>query len=372
MAIFGFALATIFVPGWTGAAIPTGWVLLSIALPLMLWNKARWHYEHTLGVAFLAHAGLSTLWTPVPLQGIGSLWLLSILTGAFLFGSIHQQFAPLYRGLAIGVAISTALAIPQLYFDWQGIYQFWRPAGLFINPGVYGETCALVLVALIASRQYWPTLLVAPGIYLSSSRTAVVACAAAAIVAAWDKVASLGPDRPALWQNPYVLSSTVVLALLGCIALHSTLHREPNWWTSPAERLAIWRDTADGLTWAGRGAGSFLITYPLVASRTDTMATRPEHAHSDVLELAYEFGLGTLPLAILVALALCAPVAPERYLLVAFLAIAALSFPLRLPVEGFLGAFALGRLCRSWALLRSVRSYCGLAQPTWERDRVYG
>lgn len=355
--IFGFVLAVCFIPAWTGAAIPTGWVFLSCTLPLILWRNARWQDAYLLGLLFLGYVGLSLLWTPVPIQGIGDLWLLGVLAGAFLWGAQGTQATSVYQGLAAGVGVSTALAIPQLYWDWQGVFQFWKPAGLFVNPGVYGETCALLTVVLIASRSYWPALLVAPGIYLSSSRTAALACAAALALAARDKVASMGPARPALWKNPYVLSSALVLALLAGVAVKGTLIREPNWWTSPAERLAIWKDTVDGLTLWGRGAGSFSITYPVFAKRTDTMASRPEHAHSDILEFAYEYGLGALPLAALLVIGLWAPLGPERYLLVAFLTCAALGFPTRTPVAGFLGAFALGRCCRLWHLSRLPSTY---------------
>lgn len=368
MTIFGFALATIFIPGWTGAAVPTGWVMLSIALPFIIWRNVEVGLEHLIGMGFLAYAFLSLMWTPVLSQGIFDLWMVCTLGAAFMFGAIRLDSTRLYVGLAFGVGGSTALAIPQLYFDWTGIYQFYRPAGLFVNPGVYGETCALVLVALLASKLYWPALLVAPGIYFSNSRTALVACGAAAVVFAWDKATAMGADRSSLWKNPYVLSAAVVLTLGSALAVQSTLTREPNWWTSPAERLAIWQDTASGLTWMGRGAGSFIITYPAFATRTDTMASRPEHAHSDILELVYDYGLGTIPLFLLIALALRPFPVPERYIFIAFLTIAVLSFPTRLPVEGFLGAFAMGRLCGSRLLVWDYSSRRRFLQPAWKGD----
>lgn len=367
MTTFGFLLATCFIPAWTGAAIPTGWVLLSCTLPFLLWRRVELSYEHALGAAFLGYVALSLIWAPVREQGIWDLWNLSILAAAFVFGAVQANSSKLYTGLAIGVGISTIFAIAQLYWDWQGLFQFYRPAGLFVNPGVYGEICALVLIALIASRCYWSTLAVAPGIYLSGSRTAVLACVAAALVATWDHFPALGANRSRLWKNPAVLSTALVLVLGSALVVRSTLIREPNWWTSPAERLIIWQDTIQGLTLIGRGAGSFLITYPAFANHADTMATRPEHAHSDILELIYDYGFGVAPLALLVVLALRSSVAPERYILIGFLTLCAISFPMRIPILGFLGAFALGRLCSARALVRVNSSARGQAEPLGQR-----
>lgn len=367
MATFGFLLATCFIPAWTGAAIPTGWVLLSCTLPFLLWRRVELSYEHAIGLLFLAYAFLSLTWAPVYVQGVFDLWGLSILGAAFAFGWACSSANRLYVGLAVGVGLSTGFAIAQLYWDWTGLFQFYRPAGLFVNPGVYGEICALVLIALIASRCYWLTIAVAPGIYLSSSRTAVLACVAAALVAAWDHLPALGANRSRLWKNSAVLSTALVLVLGSALVVRSTLIREPNWWTSPAERLVIWQDTFQGLTLMGRGAGSFLITYPAFASHADTMATRPEHAHSDILELIYDYGIGVTPLALLVVLALRGSMAPERYILIGFLTLCAISFPTRIPVLGFLGAFALGRLCSARALVRANSSARGQAQPLGQR-----
>lgn len=367
MSTFGFLLSTCFIPAWTGAAIPTGWVLLSCTLPFLLWRRVELSYESAIGAIFIGYVSLSLLWAPVFVQGVFDLWQLSILAGAFLFGATRQDSKHLYLGLAAGVGISTVFAVFQLYWDWTGLFQFYRPAGLFVNPGVYGEICALVTIALFATKCPWPALLTAPGIYLSGSRTAVLACVAAALVAAWDHFPALGANRNRLWKNPAVLSAALVLVLGSALVLRSTLIREPNWWTSPAERLVIWKDTFAGLTWMGRGAGSFLITYPAFAQSADTMATRPEHAHSDILELIYDYGIGIAPLALLVVLAIRGSVAPERYILIGFLTLCAISFPIRIPVLGFLGAFALGRLCRARALVRANSSARGQAEPLGQR-----
>jgi len=369
MALFGFVLAICFIPGWTGFAIPTGWVLLSCTLPLLMWRKVEVGLEHVLGLAFLAYAVLSLLWTPIPQQGVWDLWNLAILGGCFMFGSTKVDATGLYVGLACGVGVSTLLAFFQEYAGWQGLYQFWHPAGLFVNPGVLGDTAAIVTVAVLASRLWWPALLTAPAIYLSSSRTAVVACAVAALVAIWSLSSEVIGAKA---KRQVAIAFTLAVALIaGALVWRSTAHREPNWLTSPTERMAIWLDTASGLTLWGRGAGSFLITYPAFAHHTDTMATRPENAHNDILEYIFQYGLGVLPLALLAALALRPFPCPERYIFITFIALAFFSFPTRIPIEGFLGAFAMGRLCGSRALLRPYRKRGGLVEFLRSRPPSY-
>ncbi len=140
--------------------------------------------------------------------------------------------------------------------------------------------------------------------------------------------------------------------------------------SSIQERLAIWEDTAEGLTIPGRGAGSFFMLYPEFARRTDTMHTRPEDPHNEFLNLAFEYGVGALPLLTLLALSFTAAGA-ERYVVVAFLAIAFFSFPSRIPTEGFVGMVALGRLCRRgnipWPKFLAWRPICSVRQACFSR-----
>jgi hypothetical protein len=344
MFFLGLIIPTAYWPSLTGNSILSGWPVLSIALPFMFLRKVRMGLGHWLGLAFLAYAFGSMLWAPVFSQGIWDLWLLSIFAGCFMLGAQLSDPRPLYAGLALGVGVSTILSVIQHYGIFLVTEAGWPGCshpGLFYNYDIFGETAALASVALVGSRLYWPLALTVPPIFLTGSRTALVATFVALALWLWDI------DR---WYG-LLMAGALGLLALGAIYTFSkpdtcgSLTRT----SSTSERLAIWRDTADGLTVLGRGPGSFLIDYPLFASRTDTMLSRPEAAHNDYLELLFEFGLGVAPLVGLLALALTSP-ATDRYLLIAFLVTAFFAFPIREPTEALLGAVALGRCSVGWDL----------------------
>lgn len=288
-------------------------------------------WAHWLGLAFLTYATASLLWTPIFVQGVWDLWLLWILGFSFCIGAIYQ-LDRLYLGIAWGMGANLALAIVQ-WLGWHPILQVnsATPSGLLINPNVLGETAALVTVGLGITRQYWPMVLTLPCVWLSDSRSALLGLTVALVAWLWDRFR---------WRG---MAISLILTL--AIGVVGWLHK-PNE-SSITERRAIWLDTIDGLSPLGHGAGSFFILYPEFAKRTDTMLTRPEQAHNDYLELIFEFGIGTIPLAILFVISWLA-IGPSRYLWLAFCVIAFVSFPRSIPVEGFLGLSALGALCRGW------------------------
>jgi hypothetical protein len=330
MFLLGLALPLVFIPAVTGYAILSGWVLLSLTLGWFLLKPIQLTAAHWLGLAFLGYATLSMAWTPIWAQGIWALWLLYLLAFAFCLTPTRG----LWLGLALGVGVSTLLACAQL-LGWSGIFQAVPPAGLFVNRDLLGETAALVSVALIANGLYWPLALTLPAIPISNSRTALAALGIALAFI--------------LWRRSKLLALGLVLALALAVVVAKPNAKSVN------ERLAIWTDTATHLTPLGHGAGSFFILYPSFAT-TDTFHSRPEYAHNDFLELVFEFGIGAAPLFALLALA-ATSLDP---LLMAFLVIATLGFPLHCPVEGFVGMVALGSVCRgrrlAWAFGAGRRS----------------
>jgi hypothetical protein len=317
----GFLLVTCYVPGWTGYGIPTGWIVLSVVLPLILRKEMlRWN-------PFLIYACISLAWAPVFVQGVYDLWTLAILSGAFYLGSSDIEPKRLYIGMAVGLSVSTGIAVFQALGWHQILYQESLPAGLFVNPNVFGETAALISVGLLAHEIFWPLLWTVPSVLLSESRTAFAALAL--VAAAWS-------------ANRYI-------SMLFAVLIAGFVFLKPG--DSVAYRWEIWRSAYAGLTWSGRGAGSYIVTSPAFSAfHTEIMPNREENAHNDFLELIYEYGLGTLFLLPVFMVALFGPAGPDRYLFAAFCIIACLNFPLAVPSEGFLGAFAMGRLWRDRAL----------------------
>lgn len=324
----GLLLTASYVPGWTDATILSGWVVLSLTLPFFLFNKIEMGPGHWLGLVFLAYATLSLAWAPVWQQGVWDLWLTWTLAFCFCLGA--QRYDPrLWVGMALGLAVSDGFAVAQ-WFGYHPIFAnaFGTEPGTYINPDMFGETACLVTIALIATRCYWPLVLTIPPIYFTQSRTVYVAYAAVIALALWDR-----------WRWMALIPCLLLTLSVG--ALVTSNHR-----ASTAERFALWQDTAEGVTAWGWGAGSFFMLYPRYARRTDTMYTRPEDPHNEYLNLAFEYGIASLAAFAILACGLAAR-GPERYILVAFLAIAFFSFPTRIPTEGFVGMVALGRLCRA-------------------------
>ncbi len=340
----GLILPVVYVPAWTGATILTGWVVLSCALPFFLLRKIEMTPAHWLGLAFLAYASASVLWAPIYQQAVWDLWLIWLCAFCFCLGASHPNLRSLWVGMALGLGVSDVVAVFQR-IGYHPVFasDSWYQAGLFVNPDMFGETAALLTLALLASRVYWPLCLTLPPIYLTQSRTVWAAYAVVIAVWLWDR-----------WRWYAVIPALVVTLAAGTFVTS----RSP---ASIQERLAIWQDTTDGLTFAGRGAGSFFMLYPEFARRTDTMYTRPEDPHNEFLNLAFEYGLGALPLLTLLALGCFTP-NPYRATLVAFMVMAFFSFPTRIPCEAFVGMVALGRICAGWPL----------AWPVWLHRRLHG
>lgn len=346
----GAILTAAYVPGWTDAAILSGWIVLSIMLPFYLFDRIEMGPAHWLGLIFLAYATLSILWAPVWQQAIWDLWLTWACAFAFCLGA-QRYSLKVWVGMALGLTVCLGFAIAQwfgakvIFANNNGTY-----AGTYVNPDMFGETACLISIALIATRCYWPLVFTLPPIYLTQSRTVYVAYAAAIALAAWDR-----------WRWIAVVPVVILTLGVGWFVTSNTPQRV-HATDAIAERFAIWRDTIDGTTWAGRGAGSFYMLYPEFAKRTDTMYTRPEDPHNEFLNLAFQYGLGALPVLAVLGIGLFAP-GPERYILAGWLAIAFFSFPARIPTEAFVGMVALGRLCRAgnlawvYELLGRSRSY---------------
>lgn len=325
-------ISVAFVPGWTGATIPTGWAAMSITLPFFLWRKAESSPPTWLGLAFLVYAFSSLAWARQGDDAVWELWQLSVIACAFYLGSSLCDLRKVFIGLGIGLTISSAVAAWQFlsYPDGTPILQGSKnfPAGLFYNSVILGETAALVIVGLYANRLWWLIPGVAPGLLLSQSRGAVIALATTAILTI---------------TRSFWIISAVGLASLLLVALTFNITDD--------QRMTTWQIALQGLTPFGHGAGSFLSVYFEEGGRL----LHPEFAHNDFLDLIYQFGLGTLPLWAALVLILENPNAPAWPILICFLTMALFSWPMHSPVPAFIGAISAGHLSRSWALDRNAR-----------------
>lgn len=327
----------------------TQWAVLSIGLlALTLWRKVEITFLHWVGLAFLAWACLSLSWTYDWYDGGWGLWILAIIALSFWLGSALPSLRSIYIGLALGLTVSSIFSIAE-FFDWQGVATAyphchgnpaiewrtcWKVAGLYHNPMLHGELLAITLVALLSERLWLLVPGLLPGFILAGSRGAIVALV-------------MG-GTAVLVRKPLA-----ILTLGGIFALAFATYLGP----SDSDRFAIWRIALQGMTWLGYGPGSF--------SGVATATMHPEHVHNDYLQLAFEYGSGSLLLLFLYACAILQTNAKEWPVFLTFSILALFSFPLYVPMLAFLGAASTGRLAREWSLASTHGNSRRHSLPTW-------
>lgn len=320
----GLLLAISYVPGYTGASIPTQWAVLSIVLPTFLWLRSPITLGHKLFALWIGYALISIGWSPNLYSAGWGGWLLFIWALAYHYGTLQDDLSNLWRGLAIGLSLSTAIALAQA-FDYAPVELADpnRPAGLFYNSSLFGVLCGLVLVPILANRLWWYAPPLALGLILSGSRGGIVA---------------LAVGLTAAYAGRLVALTLVVLAAL-------TLAFAP---LDPADaqRLQIWGVVAKSLSLFGHGPGSFVDLF--YVRETKLLLIQIGTAHNDPLQLAYEFGfIALIPIALFGMALGRGPVDPT---LCAFTTLALFYFPLYTPVTAFIGFAVAGHCLRSRAV----------------------
>lgn len=340
--VFGFALMAAFWPGIAGAATTPRWIvacLLGFAwfmMPPLPRSSCI-----AAGVLLTGWMALSLSWSGGFLDGVDALLKLALAVMAFSVGTQLRDLRPLFVGAAIGLAISSAVALAQA-FGWHGIPSIDEaPAGLFVNRGRLGSAAALVIISLVALRVWSMPLLVAavlPGLVLANNRAAGLAlCVGLCVIPAPRhlRMVVIGISLAA---------AAIVLALKGID-------------TSASERLWIWRDTLSGVTFFGHGLGSFREIYPtyleaFAQSWALTSApTRPEHPHNELLWLLFEGGVPAILLACAFGIALWRASRHElRAVLAGLFVLCQFAMPLHDPATLILGAVVAGFLAGHSAL----------------------
>lgn len=335
MPVLVFAVSVAFWPGLLSAATAPRWCLLAVSLPLVAWLDPRNLDPRILGLALvgLAYAGLSLLWAPDRLTGADNLFHLLILAGAFLAGAALTDVAPVMLALAAGLCVSAGIAVFQIA-GHSPVEQAASPAGLFYNRDILGETIAPVLVWLVCTKRFAFAVPLALALALSQSRVGMIAVLVALFLAYPRRTWPLAVAALMYANLAYAFS----WAPFGAGKIESI-----------GLRLGVWNDAISGLSWLGKGIGSFTAIYP-----------RWDYAHSDVLQLAFETGaIGVATGGVLCVFLWCRSQGAERTLLVALAIEAALSFPLHAPVTAFVASLLAGHLCRARPRLCRVGYVCG-------------
>jgi O-Antigen ligase len=335
MFALGFLITAAYWPGIISPAMSPRWAALSILAPALLLYRqdlpVPFTGAHFAGCLLVLWAALTVVWSFSPLDSINGLWLfVAIPAICFVLGSQSSSLRPLFIGAGLGLALSSAVAVAQT-FGWQGLPQIASPSGLFLNRNFMAEAAALVLIWLIAERVWWLATLVAPAIALTDARGALLALGV-----------GLGL---LLWQRP----SRLTAGLLACVVAlfsHAMLLRGT---ATMTERIDIWSDASDGLSWFGNGIGSFGV----MAHKLQPDGV-PAHAHNDVLEILCDLGVVGLGLAALFVSELLGSLNSVRLVLIVFAVEGCFGFPLYLPATLAIAAVVAGAAVRDRTVVRDV------------------
>lgn len=346
---FGFALMVAFWPGIAGAATTPRWIVAGLlGFAWFVMPRSPWTMSAAIGLALLGWLLASLSWSAGVLDGVDTALKLGLAVIAFAVGLHVADLRPLFVGAAVGLALSSAVAVAQA-FGWHGIPSIDdAPAGLFVNRGRLGSAAALVIVGLASLRilRFELIAMVLPGLLLANNRAAFLA---------------LGTGLCCVPAPKAVRAAVIGFVVVGAAFVLAAKGID----TSASERLWIWRDTLSGLTFWGHGLGSFRELYPtyldaFAQSWALTRApTRPEHPHNELLWLLFEGGVPALLLAGLFAVSLWRSCAHElRAVLAALFVLAQFAMPLHDPATLIVGALVAGFLAGRGALSARLAFDC--------------
>ena len=318
----GLVLPVCFWAGYTGANIPTQWIVLSAVLACGLWLRAQVTAAHWFIAIFVLYAVLSIIWSAGQKDSVEGVWKIIICAEAFWLGSAAPSLRRLWIGLAIGLLLSWPIILAQIGGQ-SPVYFSPSPnplavPGLLFNTTVLGATAALVIVGLIESDLWALSGALMPLLWIAHSKGAWVALAAALICK----------------YIHWALSAALVLT--AGVAFFLT------YGTSDLERIEIWHAAYQGLTIFGRGASSFgnvMLAHP-------TYFLKPEFVHNDSLQLLFEYGVGAIPLFLAVGWTLTRHRAENWPVFICFIVLGIFWFPLFSPIPAFIGCIVAGNLAR--------------------------
>lgn len=325
----GLLLPVCYVPNYIGASVPAQWVVLSAFLPAFLWSGATSTFGHKLFLGFLVYATLTLAWTTNAYSWVWGMWFAFVWFLAFHAGTVAIDLRGLWKGLALGLSVSTLVAVAQaLDIHPVEIADPYRPAGLFYNSALFGILCAVVMVALLCHRLWFYMPPLALGLLLSGSRGGI-------LILALGACARFSP----LFAVACLVLAGGTFAAVG----------DP----ADSQRLQIWGVVLRHLTLFGHGAGS-LVDLHYIVNATKTLI-RPEYVHSDALQLVYEFGIGAIPLLLLLVAPLARTDLADWPIAFVLATSALFFFPLYAPLTAFIWLLVAGHMLRDWGVVWSLR-----------------
>lgn len=339
---WGLGLAMAYVPQVMSAPFAPKWGVAAIAAGALFSVRIRPTLVHWLGALWLGFASVSLLWTSSVPDGLFELGQWTIVASLFVVGAEldGEVVGAAVRGFALGMVVNAILAAAQVC-GFDEVRQIVAPAGLFGNKNYLAEAGLLAICALLAIRERWWYWFVGPAIALVLGAERSSFMVLAVVLAMWTRV-ELGWS----WR---LASQVAFLVVAGAAMVVFSLAPSDSIWASLGERQLIYAGALQGIVAShglGWGLGSYFVEAPRFAH---FVLSRPEHAHDDYLEMAFELGIiGPLPLVAATAV-ICWRNCIAALPLVAFGLLALVEFPLHFPASAALVALLAGRALRESA-----------------------
>jgi hypothetical protein len=323
--LLGFGVITAYIPGIVGASISTGWLFLFIYIPFLFLYCDKIRFR--LGFIFICYVILSLVWT----ENLNIAWFhllqLIILACVFCVGQNIKDIKPIFKGLALGLGVSATISIFQ-YFGFYGqIYTITKSfAGFFINPNIFSEVSAVMLISLVVLKLWWWIPVTLPGLILVQSRAAYLALAVGIFISVWK-------------YNRYLAFTLFNIIII--IGLY--FYWDKFSLVSFKERLDMWADTIQGFNFFGNGVGSYEVLFPYYATHIDTEIARPRYAHNDLLNIIFEFGIASI-LFLMVLFNAFKSNKSEVTILLTVCIISLFTYPMHIPTQAFIAFLVAGYL----------------------------
>lgn len=257
---------------------------------------------HLVGGGLLTYAAVSISWS------IGDKRMASVQLAAlslpFLLGTWLKSLDWFWRGFIWALFANLAVSLVEWYgYSWAGY-------GIAGNPNYFGVALALGLAAALGNRWWVYAVLLGSGLVWTYSRGAILAGGLACFFGLWHRARATG------W----------IVALLALAAIAGLKYEGGA--SSMLNRLGIWQDTLNHLTFWGAGFGSFQAAYEGFAVKTNMTMLIAPHAYNDALELMFELGIGSVLAWWLVALCWEGQDRTDRLVCLTFFAAGLTYFPL--------------------------------------------
>lgn len=308
------------------------WAVLATALPLMLLSVRRllrWTPAHWWLFLFVSYAVASYFWSDVPVEALAALCNLAIILLAFQVGVETERITPVFIGGALGLFASLVLVVLYRLGYEVDLYGVAPPGGMFGNKNLLGEAAALVLIGCVVTGLWVLAVIPAAIVLLCGNRGALCAVLLVVVLTMWR-------------ERHQFLAAVAVFAFVAITisAFFFFYHPSTNGITSEHQRVLIWLTTLGDLAWFGHGAGSFWTSSAQV---TMGLGWRSLHAHNDLLEAVYDYGVGSF---LLVPFVLSLHQRRIGLVLVGFIGLAFIQSPTSNPAAVFVAAVCAGWLAR--------------------------